>query len=117
MSDEDLVFGMGAEPVARRDWPSLASDEVEAVLGEEIAEIERRSPRPLSTTARIRTGAGRRLIVKRLPRCTFLGAFDVTAGSATCCCELLPSTPPAGGEKLQSPLDGETLRMLVCVVA
>lgn len=68
MSDEDLVFGMGAEPVARRDWPSLASDEVEAVLGEEIAEIEWRSPRPLSTTARIRTGAGRRLIVKRLPR-------------------------------------------------
>ncbi|NUR62018.1 MAG: phosphotransferase [Catenulispora sp.] len=68
MSDDDLVFGMGAEPVARRDWPSLTTDEVEAVLGDPAAEIEWRSPRPLSTTARIRTADGRRLIVKRLPR-------------------------------------------------
>ena len=68
MSDEDLVFGMGSESVARRDWPSLTRDEVGAVLGEEVAEIEWRSPRPLSTTARIRTGYGRRLLVKRLPQ-------------------------------------------------
>ena len=63
---DDLVFGMGAEPVARRDWPSLTADEVEAVLGTEVT-VEWRSPRPLSTTARLRTGDGRRLIVKRLP--------------------------------------------------
>ncbi|MEY9925623.1 Ser/Thr protein kinase RdoA (MazF antagonist) [Catenulispora sp. GP43] len=67
MSDDDLVFGMGAESVVRRDWPSLTSQEVEAVLGEEVAEVEWRSPRPLSTTARVRTAEGRRLIVKRLP--------------------------------------------------
>ncbi|NUR27826.1 MAG: phosphotransferase [Catenulispora sp.] len=67
---------MGAEPVARRDWPSLTADEVEAVLGTELARadgtdgtdgIEWRSPRPLSTTARVRLADGRRLIVKRLP--------------------------------------------------
>ena len=68
MSDDDLVFGMGAESVVRRDWPSLTADEVEAVFGEEIAEVEWRSPRPLSTTARVRTDDGRRLIVKRLPQ-------------------------------------------------
>ncbi|MEY9857283.1 Ser/Thr protein kinase RdoA (MazF antagonist) [Catenulispora sp. GAS73] len=67
MSDDDFVFGMGAESIVRRDWPSLTTEEVEAVLGEEIAEIEWRSPRPLSTTARIRMSDGRRLIVKRLP--------------------------------------------------
>ncbi|GAA1992671.1 phosphotransferase enzyme family protein [Catenulispora subtropica] len=67
MSHDDLVFGMGAEPVVHRDWPSLTPDEVGAVLGDEVSEIEWRSPRPLSTTARIRTGDGRRLIVKRLP--------------------------------------------------
>ncbi|NUP45771.1 MAG: phosphotransferase [Catenulispora sp.] len=59
---------MGAEPVARRDWPALTGDEVEAVLGARVAEVEWRSPRPLSTTARIRTADGRRLIVKRLPQ-------------------------------------------------
>jgi len=63
----DLVFGMGAEAVVRRDWPSLTSEEVKAVLGGEIAEIEWRSPRPLSTTARVRTASGRRLMIKRLP--------------------------------------------------
>ncbi|MFL6112936.1 MAG: phosphotransferase enzyme family protein, partial [Catenulispora sp.] len=68
MSDDDLVFGMGAESVVRRDWPSLTADEVEAVLGAEVAEVEWRSPRPLSTTARVRTDDGRRLIVKRLPQ-------------------------------------------------
>ncbi|MEZ0106941.1 Ser/Thr protein kinase RdoA (MazF antagonist) [Catenulispora sp. EB89] len=67
MSDDDFVFGMGAESIVRRDWPSLAAEEIEAVLGEEIAGIEWRSPRPLSTTARIRLPDGRRLIVKRLP--------------------------------------------------
>ncbi|WP_194906952.1 phosphotransferase enzyme family protein [Catenulispora rubra] len=67
MSDDDFVFGMGAESIVRRDWPSLTTEEVEAVLGEEIAGIEWRSPRPLSTTARIRMPDGRRLIVKRLP--------------------------------------------------
>lgn len=66
-SDDDFVFGMGSESIVRRDWPSLTTQEVEAVLGEEIAEIEWRSPRPLSTTARIRMPDGRRLIVKRLP--------------------------------------------------
>ncbi|WP_323746859.1 phosphotransferase enzyme family protein [Catenulispora pinisilvae] len=65
--EDDLVFGMGSETVVQRDWPSLTSVEVQAVLGEEISEIEWRSPRPLSTTARIRTAAGRHLIVKRLP--------------------------------------------------
>lgn len=64
---DDLVFGMGAESVVRRDWPSLARPEIEAVLGEEIAGIQWRSPRPLSTTARILLADGRRLIVKRLP--------------------------------------------------
>lgn len=64
---DDLVFGMGAESIVRRDWPSLTAPELEAVLGEEVAEIEWRSPRPLSTTARVRTADGRRLIVKRLP--------------------------------------------------
>ena len=29
----DLVFGMGAEAVVPRDWPSMTSAEVEAVLG------------------------------------------------------------------------------------
>lgn len=67
MSDDDLVFGMGAESIVRRDWPSLTPPEVEAVLGEEVGEIEWRSPRPLSTTARIRLADGRRRIVKRLP--------------------------------------------------
>lgn len=67
MSDDDLVFGMGAESIVPRDWPSLTLPEAEAVLGEEVAEIEWRSPRPLSTTARIRLADGRRLIVKRLP--------------------------------------------------
>jgi Ser/Thr protein kinase RdoA (MazF antagonist) len=65
--EDDLVFGMGPETVVQRDWPSLTTEEIEAVLGEEIAEIEWRSPRPLSTTARIRMPDGRRLIVKRLP--------------------------------------------------
>jgi Ser/Thr protein kinase RdoA (MazF antagonist) len=67
VSDDDLVFGMGAESIVPRDWPSLTRPEVEEVLDEEVAEIEWRSPRPLSTTARIRTTDGRRLIVKRLP--------------------------------------------------
>ncbi|MBS2551356.1 phosphotransferase [Catenulispora sp. NL8] len=66
-AEDDLVFGMGAESVVQRDWPSLTAAEVEEVLGTQIAEIEWRSPRPLSTTARIRTPDGRRLIVKRLP--------------------------------------------------
>ena len=64
---DDLVFGMGAETVVQRDWPSLTASEVATVLGHHIAEIEWRSPRPLSTTARIRMPDGRRLIVKRLP--------------------------------------------------
>lgn len=63
----DLVFGMGSEAVVQRDWPGLNSTEVKAVLGEETAEIEWRSPRPLSTTARVRTASGRRSIIKRLP--------------------------------------------------
>jgi Ser/Thr protein kinase RdoA (MazF antagonist) len=67
VSDDDLVFGMGAESIVRRDWPSLTLPEIEAVLGEEVAEIEWRSPRPLSTTARIRLADGRHLITKRLP--------------------------------------------------
>lgn len=64
---DDLVFGMGSEEVVRRDWPSLTSEEVEAVLGEETAEIEWRSPRPLSTTARVLLADGQHRIVKRLP--------------------------------------------------
>jgi Ser/Thr protein kinase RdoA (MazF antagonist) len=68
VSDDDLVFGMGAESIVQRDWPSLMRPEAEAVLGEEVAEIEWRSPRPLSTTARVRLADDRRLIVKRLPQ-------------------------------------------------
>ena len=67
MSDDDLVFGMGAESIVRRDWPSLTLPEIAEVLGGEVAGIEWRSPRPLSTTARIRMPDGRRMIVKRLP--------------------------------------------------
>lgn len=67
MSDDDFVFGMGAESIVPRDWPSLTPPEVETVLGEEVAEIEWRSPRPLSTTARVRLADGRHRIVKRLP--------------------------------------------------
>lgn len=65
--EEGLVFGMGDEPVAKPDFPALRLDEVNAVLSVPAVEIEWRSPRPLSTTARVRTADGGLLIVKRLP--------------------------------------------------
>ncbi|MFI6871368.1 phosphotransferase enzyme family protein [Nocardia sp. NPDC050406] len=64
---DDRVYGMGEEPLVEPDWPPLTATEVAAVTDAD-AVIEWRSPRPLSATARVRTGAGREVIVKRLPR-------------------------------------------------
>jgi hypothetical protein len=67
MIQEGYVFGMGHEPLAKADWPPLTLTEVGAVLTTPAVEIEWHSPRPLSTTARVRLADGGRLIVKRLP--------------------------------------------------
>ncbi|MFF0491490.1 phosphotransferase enzyme family protein [Nocardia sp. NPDC004068] len=53
---------MGADPVAEPDYPPLTLDEIDGAV-----EIEWRSPRPLSTTARVRMGNGSRVVVKRVP--------------------------------------------------
>ncbi|MEV6770569.1 phosphotransferase [Nocardia sp. NPDC051030] len=66
MSD-DRVFGMGSDALVPPDWPALTPPEIAALLGPD-AEIEWRSPRPLSATARVRTAEGQPVIVKRLPR-------------------------------------------------
>lgn len=63
---DDRVFGMGDDPLVEPDWPPLTSAEIAETVGAD-AVIEWRSPRPLSATARVRTGDGRRVIVKRLP--------------------------------------------------
>ncbi|MFC9996387.1 phosphotransferase enzyme family protein [Nocardia sp. NPDC127526] len=68
----DRVFGMGSDPLVDPDWPPLSAAEVGALLGGD-AVIEWRSPRPLSATARVRTGDGEPVIVKRLP-CTLRDA-------------------------------------------
>lgn len=60
------VYGMGHDPLVEPDWPPLTSAEIAEVVGAD-ATIEWRSPRPLSATARVRTGDGRSVIVKRLP--------------------------------------------------
>ncbi|MCM6777105.1 phosphotransferase [Nocardia sp. CDC159] len=57
----DLVFGMGTSPMAESDWPPLTLAEVDGAV-----EIEWRSPRPLSSTARLRLADGRRVVVKRM---------------------------------------------------
>ncbi|NNH75488.1 phosphotransferase [Nocardia uniformis] len=57
---------MGHDRMVEPDWPPLTSAEVADMVGAD-ATIEWRSPRPLSATARVRTGAGRSVIVKRLP--------------------------------------------------
>lgn len=68
MIQEGYVFGMGHEPVAKADWPPLTLAEVNTVLSAPAVAIEWRSPRPLSTTARVRLADGGRFIVKRLPQ-------------------------------------------------
>src|SRR5260221_10748378 len=71
-ADDGLVYGMGTEALVEPDWPPLTLPEVDDVLraaalgGAEA--IEWRSPRPLSTTARVRTTDGTSVIVKRLPQ-------------------------------------------------
>ncbi|APA95197.1 phosphotransferase enzyme family protein [Nocardia seriolae] len=67
MTGDDRVYGMGLDPLVEPDWPALTSAEVNAVLGVD-AVIDRRSPRPLSATARVRLPGGRDVVVKRLPR-------------------------------------------------
>ncbi|MGF6888770.1 Ser/Thr protein kinase RdoA (MazF antagonist) [Nocardia sp. GAS34] len=73
-ADAGLVFGMGEARMAEPDWPPLTLDEINSVLadcdsvsGGLAAEIEWRSPRPLSSTVRVRLDDGARLVVKRLP--------------------------------------------------
>ncbi|MBF6330784.1 phosphotransferase enzyme family protein [Nocardia transvalensis] len=53
---------MGTDPMAEPDWPPLTLDEID-----EAAQIEWRSPRPLSSTARVRMADGERVVVKRMP--------------------------------------------------
>ena len=74
-----MVFGMGATPMVEPEWPPLTLGEINDVLREGIprdlrwdadraaVEIEWRSPRPLSSTARVRMDDGGRLVVKRVP--------------------------------------------------
>ncbi|MFI5778066.1 phosphotransferase enzyme family protein [Nocardia sp. NPDC051570] len=52
---------MGASPMAESDWPPLTLDEID-----DAVEIEWRSPRPLSTTARVRLAMGESVVVKRM---------------------------------------------------
>ena len=66
--DDGLVFGMGTEAQVAPDWPPLTLDEVDDVLGGGAEAITWRSPRPLSTTAKVRMASGETLIVKRLPQ-------------------------------------------------
>jgi Ser/Thr protein kinase RdoA (MazF antagonist) len=68
MDDGGLVFGMGSEPLVEPDWPALTLEEVDDVLGGGAEAITWRSPRPLSTTAKVRMASGETLIVKRLPQ-------------------------------------------------
>ena len=63
--DDGLVFGMGTEQFVAPDWPPLTLEELDDVLGG-VEEITWRSPRPLSTTAKVRMTDGETLIVKRL---------------------------------------------------
>ncbi|MCP9622319.1 phosphotransferase [Nocardia otitidiscaviarum] len=65
MTDE-RVYGMGVDRLVEPDWPPPTSAEIAEVLGTE-AVVDWHSPRPLSATARARTGDGRAVIVKRLP--------------------------------------------------
>lgn len=78
---DDRVFGMGDHPLAEPDWPPLELAEIGLVLDraardvtEQVepgrrgaAVVEWRSPRPLSSTARVRLADGTRVVVKRLP--------------------------------------------------
>ncbi len=53
---------MGTDPMVESDWPPLRPDEIA-----DAARIEWRSPRPLSSTARVRLADGRRVVIKRVP--------------------------------------------------
>ena len=66
-----LVYGMGLDALVEPDWPPLALGEAEIVLrgypdlgGAEA--VLWRSPRPLSSTAKVTTLGGQTVIVKRL---------------------------------------------------
>jgi Ser/Thr protein kinase RdoA (MazF antagonist) len=67
MDDSGLVYGMGLDPLVEPDWPPLTLEEADDVLDGAEA-LEWRSPRPLSSTARVRTTSGEAVIVKRVPR-------------------------------------------------
>ncbi|NUS42081.1 MAG: phosphotransferase [Mycobacteriaceae bacterium] len=68
----ELVFGMGPDPAVAPDWPPLSRAELDPVLREVglggAADLEWRSPRPLSAACRVRTADGRVVVVKRLPK-------------------------------------------------
>jgi Ser/Thr protein kinase RdoA (MazF antagonist) len=65
---EDLVFGMGTDPLAEPDWPPLTLMEINVALGgTEAVAIVWRSPRPLSSTAKVRMSNGAEVVVKRVP--------------------------------------------------
>jgi Ser/Thr protein kinase RdoA (MazF antagonist) len=66
--DDGLVYGMGTESLVEPDWPPLTLEELADVLGGGVEEITWHSPRPLSTTAKVRMAGGEALIVKRLPQ-------------------------------------------------
>ncbi|MBF6171211.1 phosphotransferase enzyme family protein [Nocardia blacklockiae] len=71
---DDRVFGMGESPTAEPDWPPVELDEIGAVRAapgrpaHDAVALDWRSPRPLSSTARVRLDDGTSVIVKRLPR-------------------------------------------------